>query len=126
MSHVYCLESVRKKVYIGATVDVDRRLRQHNREIKGGAKATRNHTWRRMCYVSSFPDWQSALQFEWRWKNLSRKETGKPLEKRMKALHRIFQLDKPTRKAIPFTRWEYRPVVTWEDEKAKRLFDSVL
>ncbi|NDE19905.1 MAG: hypothetical protein EB000_05660, partial [Alphaproteobacteria bacterium] len=35
MSFVYLLESSDKATYVGATVDVDRRLRQHNKEIKG-------------------------------------------------------------------------------------------
>jgi len=29
-----------QQTYIGATVDLDHRLRQHNKEIKGGAHAT--------------------------------------------------------------------------------------
>jgi predicted GIY-YIG superfamily endonuclease len=37
--YVYLLQS-NKKTYIGATVNLQRRLRQHNREIKGGAKYT--------------------------------------------------------------------------------------
>jgi len=72
MFYVYLLLSTsNKNTYVGATIDVNRRLRQHNREIKGGAKATtsrvyKGETWRRICYVSGFPDWSSALQFEWR------------------------------------------------------------
>jgi structure-specific endonuclease subunit SLX1 len=63
---------------VGATVDVDRRLRQHNKELAGGAHATgmkvnKGETWQRICYVSGFPTWQAALQFEWRWKQISRK-----------------------------------------------------
>ena len=37
---VYLLECTDNSTYVGATVDVDRRLRQHNKEIKGGAHAT--------------------------------------------------------------------------------------
>ena len=37
---VYMLESSDGATYIGATVDLNRRLRQHNGEIKGGAKRT--------------------------------------------------------------------------------------
>lgn len=124
MYYVYCLESVRHKTYIGATVDVDRRLRQHNREIKGGAKATQNHTWSRVCYISHFPNWISALQFEWRWKNISRKQTGTQLEKKMKGLYHMFQLTKPTRKAIPYYEWDYRPVVMWENDHAQLVYQN--
>ncbi len=67
---VYLLECTDNATYVGATVDVDRRLRQHNKEIKGGAHATgvkvaAGKSWTRACYVSGFPDWSSALQFEW-------------------------------------------------------------
>ena len=41
MSFVYLLESSDKATYVGATVDLNRRLRQHNCELKGGAIATK-------------------------------------------------------------------------------------
>ena len=64
--YVYLLVSTSGATYVGATVDLDHRLRQHNKELKGGAKATsmkveRGETWQRHCYVSGFPTWQSAL-----------------------------------------------------------------
>jgi predicted GIY-YIG superfamily endonuclease len=37
---VYLLESTNQSTYVGATVDLTKRLRQHNKEIKGGAVAT--------------------------------------------------------------------------------------
>ena len=40
MSYVYLLVSTKGNTYVGATVDLNRRLRQHNKEIKGGAHAT--------------------------------------------------------------------------------------
>ena len=40
MSYVYLLVSTSGNTYVGATVDLNRRLRQHNKEIKGGAVAT--------------------------------------------------------------------------------------
>ncbi len=36
MSYVYLLVSSDNATYVGANVDIDRRLRQHNKEIKGG------------------------------------------------------------------------------------------
>ena len=91
--YVYLLESSNGLTYVGATIDLNRRLRQHNGIIKGGAKRTtgivnKGESWKRYCYVSGFPDWKSALQFEWRWKQLSRKyikDKSTPLQRRMKA-----------------------------------------
>lgn len=77
--YVYILESSDcKATYVGATVDLNHRLRQHNKELVGGAHATsvkvaQGCTWNRVCYVQGFPDWPAALQFEWRLKQLSRK-----------------------------------------------------
>ncbi len=60
-----------QRTYVGATVDPDRRLRQHNGEIAGGARATRGGVWRRVYLIGGFPTEREALQFEWRWKWLS-------------------------------------------------------
>jgi structure-specific endonuclease subunit SLX1 len=122
MFYVYLLLSTNNNTYVGATIDVNRRLRQHNGEIKGGAKATtskvsRGETWRRVCYISEFPDWPSALQFEWRWKQLSRKIKNRksPLQKRMQALNELLSLEKSTLKAIPFSLWDTPPIVHLEE-----------
>lgn len=78
--HVYCLQTVDPpfRTYVGATVDLDRRLAQHNGALKGGAKATsqRPAAWMRICSVSGFTDNHEALSFEWHWKHFSRKTGG--------------------------------------------------
>jgi predicted GIY-YIG superfamily endonuclease len=119
--YVYLLVSSDGATYVGATVDVDRRLRQHNKEISGGARATgmkvaKGETWRRHCYVKGFPDWQACLQFEWRWKQLSRKlsKTLDPLERRMIALDELLHLDRPTSKAKLYTEWETPPEIVYD------------
>ena len=129
MSHVYLLVSTKGSTYVGATVDLERRLRQHNKEIKGGAHATgikvsNGEIWTRAGYVSGFPDWQAALQFEWRWKQLSRKLPIKllPLERRMKALKELLALERPTAKAKSYAEWNTSPEVTIELEEAKPYF----
>ena len=123
-SYVYLLESSTGATYVGATVDLNRRLRQHNKEIKGGAHATgsrvaRGEMWHRVAYISGFPDWQSALQFEWRWKNLSRtkafRNIRKPVERRLAALNQLLSLAKSTEKAIPFVQWSQSPHVHFEN-----------
>jgi len=131
-SFVYLLESTQGSTYVGATIDLDRRLRQHNKEIKGGAHATsakvkQGQTWRRVCYVSGFPDWSAALQFEWRWKHLSRQMSPKlfPLERRMLALKQLLALERPTSKAIAYTEWPAPPQVNIETDDAKKYYNLV-
>lgn len=104
----YCLESPEGNTYVGSTVDIDRRLRQHNGEISGGAKYTSRFShWRRICHVLGFPDSRSALQFEWKWKQLSRKATGStPTERRMSALVELVNLEKSTTTSRNFSEYE--------------------
>ena len=121
--YVYLLESTDHSTYIGATVNLDHRLRQHNKEIKGGAVATsrkvlRGQLWKRVCHIEGFPSWQSALQFEWAWKFYSRKLSQKlfPLERRKQALDTLLALDRPTSKAIAYNEWSGPIKVVWENE----------
>jgi len=75
------------KTYVGATINPDRRLRQHNGEISGGARATHGRKWKRVFLVSGFADERAALRFEWRWKYLTRQAPGESfLERRAHAL----------------------------------------
>jgi structure-specific endonuclease subunit SLX1 len=130
MSFVYLLVSGDNATYVGATVNLDRRLRQHNKEIKGGAHATgakveKGILWERACHVSGFPDWSAALQFEWRWKQLSRKLPTKmlPLERRMTALKQLVELERPTTKAIAYAEWPSMPQINFEIYKAQEIYD---
>jgi len=132
MSYVYLLVSTNGNTYVGATVDLDRRLRQHNKEIKGGAHATgmkvsQGENWTRAAHVSGFPDWQAALQFEWRWKHLSRKLPLKmnPLERRIKALKELLVIERPTSKAIAYSEWPAPPEVHCEIDESKIYYGTV-
>lgn len=129
---VYLLLSTpnRNATYVGATVDLDRRLRQHNKEITGGAHATgikvaKGETWIRVAHIEGFPDWQSALQFEWRWKQLTRKITISvhPLYRRMMALKELLELERPTSKAKAYSEWSEQPKVVLEDEEAQKYYE---
>tara|TARA_R110002012_G_scaffold92670_1_gene224908 strand:- start:489 stop:866 length:378 start_codon:yes stop_codon:yes gene_type:complete len=121
--YVYFIESTNGSTYIGATVNLDKRIRQHNKELKGGATATsmkvnQGEVWSYVCYVENFPSWNEALKFEWRWKQISRQlqksnPTQKPLEKRLEALKKLLELDKPTSKAELYSSWEIPPNVVY-------------
>ncbi|KAK6590937.1 hypothetical protein RS030_111974 [Cryptosporidium xiaoi] len=63
-------ETKKKASYIGYSVNPCRRLRQHNGEIKNGAKKTKLGTpWEIGICVGGFPDRISALRFEWAWQH---------------------------------------------------------
>tara|TARA_Y100000389_G_scaffold65024_1_gene61056 strand:+ start:3077 stop:3454 length:378 start_codon:yes stop_codon:yes gene_type:complete len=123
MSYVYFIESTHGSTYIGATVNLERRIRQHNKEIKGGAVATsikvfNGEAWSYVCYVENFPTYNEALKFEWRWKQISRilqKNNPKqnPREKRLEALQILLDLERPTSKAIPYSDYENKPNVIY-------------
>ena len=132
MSYVYLLVSTSGNTYVGATVDLNRRLRQHNKEIKGGAHATgvkvaQGESWTRAVHVSGFPDWPAALQFEWRFKHLSRKYPLKthPLERRLSALKELLALERPTTKALAYTEWPAPPEVHLEIDEAKTYYEKI-
>ena len=127
---VYLLLCSDNSTYVGSTTDLDRRLRQHNKEIKGGAIATRakvsnGQIWVRVSHVANFPDWQSALQFEWRWKQLTRRISlsVNPLHRRMIALKQLLKLERPTSKAKAYTEWNELPKVVLEDDEARKYYE---
>lgn len=120
---VYFIEATNGRTYIGATVDLDKRIRQHNKEIKGGAHATsmevnKGHNWSYVCYLENCPTWSAALQCEWRWKYISRqiqkvKPYQIPKERRLEALEKLLSLDKPTSKAELYSSWLESPNVVY-------------
>lgn len=62
--HVYLLLCTDGAYYCGITKDVERRLRQHNGEIAGGARFTAGRRPLRLMASRAFPDMSSALRFE--------------------------------------------------------------
>lgn len=64
----------RDRIYIGYTVDFERRLRQHNGEITGGAKKTSKYRpWYPLVLISGFEDNHQALRFEYRLQKAARR-----------------------------------------------------
>lgn len=75
MGKHYCYilyNTTNKRSYVGYTSNPFRRLRQHNRIIKGGAKYTQNASghWEYLAVITSDTlDKQSALSLEWHTKH---------------------------------------------------------
>jgi predicted GIY-YIG superfamily endonuclease len=121
----YCLESATGSTYIGVSVDIDRRLRQHNGEIKGGARATsRGSEWKRVCHVLGFPDSKAALQFEWKWKRVSQKLKGRPIERRIAAVLEMLNQESTTSSSLPFSSYEGPLMVIVEDMSKIDMFKA--
>lgn len=69
--------------YIGFTVNPSRRLRQHNHELKGGARSTCRSRYRwNMCFlVGGFPSRSAALSFEKSWQKCRGRHNRGPVNK---------------------------------------------
>lgn len=63
MWYVYLLKSG-NRTYIGSTTNPHRRLRQHNGEIVGGARATRGKQWVLYSYLKGFENRSAACRWE--------------------------------------------------------------
>lgn len=106
---VYLLTSLTtRRTYVGYTVNLARRLRQHNGEIKGGAKYTRyGRPWKMVCYVAGFPDNITALQYEWRVHHPpkclrpKRRKGCYGVDGRVKCMIGVLDLESFTKKCVP-------------------------
>ncbi|MEO0436708.1 MAG: GIY-YIG nuclease family protein [Pseudomonadota bacterium] len=71
---VYLLQCVDGTLYTGVTTDLDRRLRQHNGELVGGAHYTRSRRPVRLLWREELEDRSSAQAREAQIKALSRRQ----------------------------------------------------
>ena len=61
--------------YVGMTNDFFKRWRQHNKEIKGGAKYTsKREEWYPICIIDGFETMKEAMQCEWAVKHKKKKK----------------------------------------------------
>ena len=134
MCYCYMLYTNTNQTYIGATVNLERRLRQHNKEISGGARATsicvvQGLIWKRACYIQNIPEWRSALQIEWKWKQLGRttyKHIRHPIHRRLYSLKKLLLLEKPTSKSIPYDAYPTGPLeIVWNSDELQQYYDKI-
>tara|TARA_Y100000592_G_scaffold16961_1_gene25448 strand:+ start:819 stop:1133 length:315 start_codon:yes stop_codon:yes gene_type:complete len=72
--HIYVVVCFDNSFYCGITTNLERRLKQHNGEIKGGAKYTRSRRPCRYVYTKKAANRSAASKEEYSFKKLSRKE----------------------------------------------------
>ena len=110
------LEQFKHNTYNGSTNNPMRRLRQHNEEIKGGAKAT--HGKGGACEIcvmlSGCPDHINALSCEWRMKCPS----GRP-GKREARYQRVQGRVSSLNEILPLNHWTGKCIVDNCDFKFK-------
>jgi predicted GIY-YIG superfamily endonuclease len=92
----------RNCTYAGVSPDPVRRLRQHNGEIKGGAKYTtsKGSGWEHVCLVKGFQNKIQSMQFEWAVKHVLPRDAG-GITNRISKLYTVLNKSKWTSKA-PF------------------------
>ena len=106
----YCIRNETKnRTYVGATNHFTRRIRQHNREIVGGAKATAGHKWHNIILVHGFNTRHDLLSFEWHFKHVvTVNKNG--VKRRVEALKKLLSID----------RWKMLKIVV--SDELKELF----
>jgi predicted GIY-YIG superfamily endonuclease len=116
---VYCIISKHARFsYVGVTADFERRLRQHRREIVGGARATkRKHArWRPFYVISGFPNRTTALQMEWRLHHPVKayKQMAAPKRRAMQLCDTL-GMERGTAQMMPMDELVPQLMITWYD-----------
>ena len=75
--HVYVVVCFDNSFYCGITTNIERRIKQHNGELSGGAKYTRSRRPCRLVYKEKAENRSTASKKEYWFKKLSRKQKEK-------------------------------------------------
>ena len=99
-----------KSLYVGATIDLSHRIRQHNGELSGGAHrtSTKGPGWVCLLYVQGFQSRTESLQFEYALKREA-KHHGYSTQARKRAVHALLSQE----------HWTSRPLEAVTVDQAK-------
>lgn len=101
-SVVYMLHSPSSgRTYVGCTLNLAHRVRQHNGEISGGARQTsRQRDWAPWVVVRGFRTRREALSFEYSWRRANRAAgCGYGVPGRLRALDALLARERWSRNA---------------------------
>ena len=122
---VYLLKSeVSNCTYIGYTIDITRRLKQHNGIIAtGGAKRTRTHRpWKVVMYVS-FEFERTAMQYEFCLHHTKKFRRTSGVLNKMKIMKALLQQERICSTA-PLNS-ELSRIIFFSDEATRNLWNSI-
>lgn len=96
-------EQYKNHTYCGFTINPLHRLRQHNGEIKGGAKSTHNKGhWEFLFLITGFKTKNNALSCEWKLKhpdnNYRKNKKYNGIDGRVLSINEVLKSDKWTEK----------------------------
>lgn len=110
-----------KKTYVGVTKNFAHRLRQHNGEIKGGAKYTRGHKWESVVLVEGFPSDRDARQLEWRLhRRTGRSRCRDRVRIRITDLAKALAMERWTKTAPKMETLRKQLVLRWRDPEQRK------
>jgi len=131
----YCYMIITKKNnkyynYIGYTNNPNRRIRQHNQLIKGGAKATKKYTdWEFLFIIQGYKTKNEALSCEWKLKHPNNKYKSS-IKSRLENLTNLFTINnKFTSKCKPIHKNDTYMIYynkKYNEFKKNILFNNIL
>ena len=105
MWYVYVLLCADDSLYCGITTSLEKRLKQHNGELKGGAKYTRGRGPCRYVYIKKAMNRSTASKLEYQFKQLSRKKKidliNQAFPRQLASLDPLIQELLPLRSPLP-------------------------
>ena len=132
--YCYILRSINpeylNRTYVGMSVNPTRRLRQHNGELVGGAKATsitQPHVM--YCIIEGFPTINDALSYEWHIKHPNGKKRSPQfsgINGRVKGLKFVLEKKIPTFKLTIKIQEEYIHLLDGLHETFPDIIDVII